>query len=125
MALAGKLPSSAQTAALVTPCSTCAIHTTTNRFRKKAFGKAAATTRTEDQSQCRHLRSLMRRKEDKMNNQDLLQKIANILSQDYPPSQQMKWICELLKESGIAPEETERPTLRNWPKGTQFLRQSA
>ncbi len=52
---------------------------------------------------------------------ELLQDIANWTAQDYPPGDQLKLICTHLKEAGILPQETARPTLRYWPPRTKFV----
>lgn len=52
--------------------------------------------------------------------EDALQRIANATAQDYPPGETFKDICTELSGVDVFPQKTSRPTLRNWPDGTEW-----
>jgi len=52
--------------------------------------------------------------------EDALQRIATATAQDYPPAETFKDICAELSEVNVFPQKTSRPTLRNWPEGTEW-----
>ena len=48
-----------------------------------------------------------------MNDRDILQAIANVISQDNPPTQILRTVAALLDEANIEPQFFQ--TLRDWP----------